>query len=192
MSDEALARRLVVQPVDLPGGGWERSPSGTASRGETDDDDLDVCLAGFPDDGVTATADSDRFSRADALAYSVVWVLASETAAGAAFDVLAGDAFADCFTERVAAAVSPEPGGAELLGHVTSAPTDLPLGARAAVHRARLAAGTPAGTFAVHLDLVALQRGRAATLVFLADSPDPLPGADVTSTAARIAGRLPL
>ena len=119
-------------------------------------------------------------------------MLEDEQAAAAAFDSLAGDAFADCFTGRVAAAVSPEPGGAELLGHVTSAPDDLPVGARAAVHRARLAAATPAATFAVHLDLVALQRGRVATVLFLADSPAPLPGADVTATAARVADRLPL
>jgi hypothetical protein len=194
--DLALVRRATVQAGDLPGEGWvtTRSEAPLRRGGRPDPDDpLDACLTGFPDDRVVVSADSDRFTRGDALAYSVVWVLGDVAAAGDAFAALAAEPFASCFADAVAADVDPEGGRAELLGaaHDPVGPVDLGLDdARGALHRARLVAGGGGGTLAIHLDVLALQHGRLVTVVFLADSPDPMAAADLAAVASRVAHRL--
>ncbi len=171
-ADAARARRIVLRAFDLPGAGWEAVPvPDPVAESVHGDDLLDACLAGFPDPDVTASAESDRFTRDDALAYSVVWLLASEPAAELAF-------------------VDPEQCRATLLGHVAAPVEGIDAGGQSAAHRARLTAADADGVLPIHLDLVALHEERAVTLVILADSPDPPPPADVHAVAERVAARL--
>jgi hypothetical protein len=141
---------------------------------------------------VTASAESPRFTRADALAWSVAWVLRSEDDARRAFALLASSAFADCFAAAVAADVDPTAGTATLLGHAATPAVALqPAGAvEGAVHRVRLIAGTPTGALVVHLDVVPLRGGTTVTVVFLGDSPDPWPAAAVDAVAGAVRSRL--
>ncbi len=189
--DAGRADRIVLRSFDLPGAGWEAVPAPmTAAEAVHGDDLLDACLAGFPDPDVHASAESDRFTRKDALAYSVAWVLSSEAAAEIAFATLAHERFATAFVTGMAAEVDPEHGAATLLGHVANLVGGIDAGARAAVHQARLTAADADGILSIHLELLALQEERAVTLVILADSPDPMPVADVHGVAERVAVRL--
>jgi hypothetical protein len=213
-TDGARARRIVLRSFDLPGAGWEalRAPDPAAGAG-TDDDLLDACLAGFPDPDVTASAESDRFTRDHALAYSVVWVLSSEAAAEIAFATLAHERFASAFVAAMADEVDPGAGSATLLGHF-AAPVEgfgakgigRPAGQRhwkrpdgfllapqgqSAAHQARLTAADVDGVLPIHLELLALHEERAVALVILADSPDPMAAADVATVAERVAMRMP-
>ncbi|MGI8759507.1 MAG: hypothetical protein ACR2K0_09405 [Acidimicrobiales bacterium] len=118
-TDGTRARRIVLRSFDLPGAGWAAVPTpDPAAATGPDDDLLDACLAGFPDPDVTASAESDRFTRAHALAYSVAWILSSEAAAEIAFATLAHERFASAFVAAMAAEVDPGAGSATLLGHV--------------------------------------------------------------------------
>ena len=189
--DAARARRIVLRAFDLPGAGWEAVPAPEAVAEVVDGDDLlDACLAGFPDPDVTASAESDRFTRDDALAYSVVWLLASEAAAELAFATLAHERFASAFVAGMAAEVDPDQCRATLLGHVAAPVEGIDAGGQSAAHRARLTAADADGILPIHLDLVALHEERAVTLVILADSPDPVAPADVHAVAERVAARL--
>lgn len=187
----ALARRVALQAVDLPGGGWEADADEHGDGSADGDDALDACLVAFPHDALVDTVDSPRFARGDAIAYSIVWALTTEEAAAHAFRALADEGFASCFTAAVAAEVDPESGAAELLGHGADPVALLSGAGRAALHRARLVAATAEAALVVHLDLLALQRGTVTTMVFLADTPDAFPPADVQAVAGRVAARLP-
>lgn len=154
------------------------------------DDLLDACLAGFPDPDVTASAESDRFTRERALAYSVAWVLSSEAAAEIALATLAHERFATAFVTGMANEVDPDTGAAILLGHVAGCIGSIEVGERSAAHRARLTAADAEGVLSIHLELVALQQDRAVTLIILADSPDPIPPPEVAAVARRVARRL--
>ena len=191
VDDAARAARIVLRPFDLPGAGWAaiRAPDSTAEL-VYGDDLLDACLAGFPDPDVTASAESDRFSRDDALAYSVVWILASEAAAEIAFATLAHERFASAFVAGMAAEVHPDKGAATLLGHVAAPVGGLNSPGRSAAHQARLTAADADGILPIHLELVALADDRAVTLVILADSPAPIDPHDVRAVAERVAARL--
>ncbi|HWH35740.1 MAG TPA: hypothetical protein VNT56_10540 [Acidimicrobiales bacterium] len=190
-TDAGRAAQIVLRASDLPGGGWRASPASTgADELGSGDDLLDACLAGFPDPDVTASAESDRFTRARALAYAVAWVFSSEAAAEIAFATLAHERFASAFVTGMAAEVHPEEGAATLLGHVAAPVAGFEAPGRSAAHQARLTAADAEGILPIHLDLLALQEERAATLVILADSPDPLPGGDVKTVAERVALRL--
>jgi hypothetical protein len=156
--------------------GWEAAPpEGGAAPGEAGPD-LDACLSGFPEDEVAASAESDRFTRASALAWSTTWVLRDPAAAETALARLSDPGFVECFVRAVAADVDPEHGAAELLGHVRDGT------------RTRLTAAGPEGTLTIHLDLLALREDRAVALLVLADTPDPLPDGD--AVAARVRARL--
>lgn len=190
-TDARRAAGIVLRGFDLPGAGWEavRAPDG-AEEIVHGDDLLDACLAGFPDPHVTASAESHRFTRENALAYSVAWVLDSEPAAELALATLAHERFATAFVRGMAAEVDPETGAATLLGHVAGRVSGVEVAARSVAHRARLTAADADGVLTIHLELLALHEERAVTLVILADSPDPLPPADVHGVAERVAGRL--
>ena len=190
-SDAARADRIVLQASDLPGTGWEaaRAPE-SAAEIVHDDDLLDACLAGFPDPDVTASAESDRFTRKHALAYAVSWVLSSEAAAEIAFATLAHERFASAFVTGMAAEVDAGQGAATLLGHVAAPVRGIEARGRSAAHQARLTAADADGVLPIHLELLALQEERAVTLVILADSPDPMPSAGVRAVAERVATRL--
>lgn len=187
--DGERAERIVLRPSDLPGGGWEAAPA-PESAAEAGDDLLDACMAGFPDPDVMASAESSRFTRNDALAYSVAWVLASEAAAEIALATLAHERFASAFVAGMAAEVDAEEGSAELLGHVADPVEPLDAAGQSAAHQARLTVANAEGLMAIHLELLALREDRAVTLVILADSPDPMAPADVRTLAGRVASRL--
>ncbi|MDQ3306358.1 MAG: hypothetical protein M3535_10375 [Actinomycetota bacterium] len=190
-TDAGGAERIVLRAFDLPGAGWEAVPAPMSAAEVVHGEDLlDACLAGFPDPDVTASAESDRFTRKHALAYSVAWVLSSEAAAEIAFATLAHERFATAFVAGMAAEVDPEHGAATLLGHVANLVGGLDAGGRSAAHQARLSAADADGMLSIHLELLALQEERAVTLVILADSPDPMPPDDVRTVAERVAGRL--
>lgn len=191
VDDRARATRTVLRSFDLPGAGWEaiRAPESTAEI-VYGDDLLDACLAGFPDPEVTASAESDRFTRHDALAYSVAWVLASEAAAEIAFATLAHERFASAFVAGMAAEVDPGKCAATLLGHVAAPVGGIGARCRSAAHRARLTAADAEGILPIHLELLALAEDRAVALVILADSPDPMDPTDVREVAGRVAVRL--
>ena len=156
--------------------GWEAvPPAGGADPGDAGPD-LDACLTGFPEDDVAASAASDRFVRASALAWSTTWVMTTPAAAEVALARLSDPAFVECFVGAVAADVDPERGAAELLGHVRDGT------------RTRLTAAGPDGLVTIHLDLLALREDRAVALLVLADTPDPLPDSD--AVAARLRARL--
>ena len=193
-TDAARADRIVLRAQDLPGAGWEavRAPQTTAEIVH-DEDLLDACLSGFPDPDVTASAESDRFTRKQALAYAVSWVLSSEPAAEIAFATLAHARFASAFVTGMAAEVDAGQGAATLLGHVAAPVGGIEArGRRSAAHQARLTAADADGILPIHLELLALQEERAVTLIILADSPDPMPSADVRAVAERVAARLAL
>ena len=84
--------------------------------------DLDACLTGFPEDDVAASAESDRFVRASALAWSTTWVLGSPAAAEVALARLSDPEFVECFVRAVAADVDPERGAAECSATCETAP----------------------------------------------------------------------
>lgn len=192
--DDGLAGWAALRATDLPGDGWDADEDDAGAAG-TGADDLDACLGAFPVDAVTASADSARFTREQGLAYSVAWVLADAGAAAAAARALADGAFARCFADRVAAAVAPDAGAAELLGHVVAAARPLaPVGGgppTATTHALRLTAATAAGVFDVHLHVVVVARGRVVSAVFLADSPEPVPEPVLAAVAGRVRDRLP-
>ena len=191
-TDAARARRIVLRSFDLPGAGWEAVPAlDPASGAEPDDDLLDACLAGFPDPDVTASAESDRFTRDHALAYSVAWVLSSEAAAEIAFATLAHERFASAFVAGMAEEVDPGAGSATLLGHVAAPVEGFGAKGQAAAHQARLTAADVDGVLPIHVELLALHEERAVALVILADSPDPMTTADVAAVAAQVAIRMP-
>ena len=191
VDDRARAARIVLRSFDLPGAGWEaiRAPESTAEI-VYGDDLLDACLAGFPDPDVTASAESDRFTRHDALAYSVAWVLASEAAAEIAFATLAHERFASAFVAGMAAEVDPATCAATLLGHVAVPVGGIDFPGHSAACQARLTAADAEGILPIHLELVALAEERAVALVILADSPDPMDPDDVRAVAAQVAARL--
>lgn len=190
-TDAARAERIVLQACDLPGVGWEAAPVAESTEENPEGDDLlDACLAGFPDPDVTASADSDRFTREHALAYSVAWVLSSDAAAQIAFATLAHERFASAFVAGMAAEVDTGEGAATLLGHVAAPVGGLEALGRAAAHQARLTAADAEGVLPIHLELLALQDERAVTLIILADSPAPMRTADVQAVAKRVATRL--
>lgn len=189
--DGARAERIVLRASDLPGPGWGAVPTPKSTEEMIEGDDLlDACMAGFPDPDVTASADSDRFIRQYALAYSVVWILSSDAAAQIAFATLAHERFASAFVAGMAAEVDAGQGAATLLGHVAAPVGGLEAPGRAAAHQARLTAADADGVLPIHLELLALQEERAVTLIILADSPDPMPGGDVEMVATRVAARL--
>ncbi len=191
VNDVGRADRIVLRGFDLPGAGWEAVPAPMSAAEVVHGDDLlDACLAGFPDPDVTASAESARFTRENALAYSVAWVLSSEAAAEIALATLAHERFATAFVTGMAAEVDPDTGAATLLGHVAGPVGGIDAADRSAAHRARLTAADADGILSIHLELLALQEERAVTLVILADSPDPMPPADVHAVAQRVAGRL--
>jgi hypothetical protein len=190
-NDAARADRIVLRVLDLPGAGWEAAPAPQSAEEVVDGDDLlDACLAGFPDPDVTASAESDRFTRRHALAYAVSWVLASEAAAEIAFATLAHERFASAFVTGMAAEVDAGQGSATLLGHVAAPVAGIEAPGRSAAHQARLTAADADGILPIHLELLALQEERAVTLIILADSPDPMPAPDVQTVAERVAARL--
>ena len=190
--DAGRAQRIVLRSFDLPGAGWAAVPAPMSAAEVVHGDDLvDACLAGFPDPDVTDSAESDRFTRNNALAYSVAWILSSEAASEIAFATLAHERFATAFVAGMAAEVDPETGAATLLGHVAGRVSGMDAAERSAAHRARLTAADADGVVTIHLELLALQEERAVTLVILADSPDPLPPEDVRAVAQQVAGRLP-
>ena len=181
----------MLRASDLPGPGWGAVPTPQTTEELVEGDDLlDACMAGFPDPDVTASAESDRFTRQYALAYSVVWILSSDAAAEIAFATLAHERFASAFVAGMAAEVDAGQGAATLLGHVAAPVGGLESLGHAAAHQARLTVADSDGVLPIHLDLLALQEERAVTLVILADSPDPMPGADVEMLAKRVALRL--
>ncbi len=190
-NDAGRAERIVLRSFDLPGAGWEAvaAPMSVAEAVHGDDL-LDACLAGFPDPDVTASAESARFTRKHALAYSVAWVLSSEAAAEIALATLAHERFATAFVTGMAAEVDPETGAATLLGHVAGPVGGISVAGSSAAHRARLTAADADGVLSIHLELLALQEERAVTLIILADSPDPIPPPEVAGVAQRVAGRL--
>ncbi len=190
-TDAGRAERIVLRAVDLPGDGWQaaRAP-GSADEVVDGDDLLDACLAGFPDPHVTASAESDRFTRRHALAYAVSWVLASEAAAEIAFATLAHERFASAFVNGMADEVDAGQGAATLLGHVAIPVAGITAPGRSAAHRARLTAADADGILPIHLELLALQEERAVALIILADSPDPMAPAEVETVAERVAARL--
>lgn len=191
MIDSDRATHVVLRASDLPGEGWESAPAPESAAEMVHGDDLlDACLAGFPDPDVTASAESPRFTRQDALAYSVAWVLSSEPAAEIAFATLAHERFASAFVTGMAAEVDPDHGAATLLGHVADPVERIDAARRSAAHQARLTIANAEGLLAIHLELLALQDDRAVTLVILADSPDALPPPDVRAVAERVAARL--
>ncbi len=120
----------------------------------------------------------------------MAWVLSSEAAAEIALATLAHERFATAFVTGMAAEVDPDTGAATLLGHVAGPVGGIDAADRSAAHRARLTAADTDGILSIHLELLALQEERAVTLVILADSPDPMPPADVHAVAQRVAGRL--
>lgn len=190
-TDASRADRIVLRAYDLPGVGWEAAQAPESIQDVVDGDDLlDACLAGFPDPHVTASAESDRFTRRHALAYAVSWVLSSEAAAEIAFATLAHERFASAFVTGMAAEVDAGKGAATLLGHFAAPVGGMTAPGRSAAHQARLTAADADGILPIHLDLLALQAERAVTLIILADSPDPLPTADVQTVAERVAARL--
>ncbi|HSH23244.1 MAG TPA: hypothetical protein VK975_04195 [Acidimicrobiales bacterium] len=191
VDDGARAHRIVLRSFDLPGAGWEaiRPPASTAEM-VYGDDLFDACLAGFPDPDVTGSAESDRFTRHNTLAYSVAWVLASDAAAEIAFATLAHERFATAFVAGMAAEVDPGKCAATLLGHVAVPVGGIDSAGRSAAHQARLTAADAEGVLPIHLELLALAEERAVTLVILADSPDPMDGDDVRTVAERVARRL--
>lgn len=190
-NDAARADRIVLRVLDLPGAGWEATPAPESAEEVVDGDDLlDACLAGFPDPDVTASAESDRFTRRHALAYAVSWVLASEAAAEIAFATLAHERFASAFVTGMAAEVDAGQGSATLLGHVAAPVGGIEAPGRSAAHQARLTAADADGILPIHLELLALQEERAVTLIILADSPDPMPAPEVQKVVERVAARL--
>lgn len=190
-ADVARAERIVLRASDLPGSGWGAVPTPKSTEELVEGDDLlDACMAGFPDPDVTASAESDRFTRQHALAYSVAWIVSSDAAAEIAFATLAHERFASAFVAGMAAEVDAGQGAATLLGHVAAPVGGLESLGRAAAHRARLMAADSDGVLPIHLELLALQGERAVTLIILADSPHPMPGADVEMVAKRVAERL--
>lgn len=171
------ARHAVLQVGDLPGPDWQAVPASAPDDEPAEvGPDLDACLSGFPEEDVAASAESDRFVRDSALAWSTTWVLTSPAAAEVALARLSDPGFVACFVDAVVADVDPEQGAAELLGHVQDG------------SRARLTAAAPDGLVVIHLDLLALREGSAVALLVLADSPDPL--ADGAAVAARVRARL--
>lgn len=190
-NDAGRADRIVLRVLDLPGAGWEAAPAPESAEEVLYGDDLlDACLAGFPDPDVTASAESDRFTRRHALAYAVSWVLASEAAAEIAFATLAHERFASAFVTGMAAEVDAGQGSATLLGHVAAPVGGIEAPGRSAAHQARLTAADADGILPIHLELLALQEERAVTLIILADSPDPMPAPEVQTVAERVAARL--
>lgn len=191
VNDVGRADRIVLRGFDLPGAGWEAVPAPMSAAEVVHGDDLlDACLAGFPDPDVTASAESARFTRENALAYSVAWVLSSEAAAEIALATLAHERFATAFVRGMAAEVDPVTGAATLLGHVAAPVCGIDAASHSAAHQARLTAADADGILSIHLELLALREERAVTLVILADSPDPMPPADVQAVAEHVAGRL--
>jgi len=190
-TDAARAEQIVLRDFDLPGAGWRSAstPDTTGEIGESDDL-LDACMAGFPDPDVTASAESDRFTRGQALAYSIAWILSSDAAAQIAFATLAHERFASAFVAGMAAEVDTGEGAATLLGHVAAPVGGLEAPGRAAAHQARLTAADSDGVLPIHLELLALQEERAVTLIILADSPAPMASADVQAVAMGVALRL--
>ncbi|MGH9182237.1 MAG: hypothetical protein ACRDZ9_00155 [Acidimicrobiales bacterium] len=187
--DDLRASQAVLRATDLPGDGWTALGVPEETHGG-EGASLDDCLGGFPDDEVAASATSPRFSRGDELAYSVAWVLSSEEAAQAGFDRLSDRRFVSCFVDAAAAEVDPDQGAATLLGHLATPLEHMEGLDRGAAHQARLTAATPEGVLAIHLDLVALRRGRGVSLLILADSPDPVAPALVRVVAERLSTRL--
>lgn len=108
-----------------------------------------------------ASAESRRFTRGNALAWSVVWVLDGESQAKAAEARLHEQSFVEGFLAGL--------GG-----------TDPVVGGRHAV-----VPGPPP----IHLDLVPLRSGSVLSLLVLADSPGPFDGVD--AVADRVRRRLP-
>lgn len=229
-ADDAVAAAAALRIGDLPGSGWVAvdgdGDGDEGGDGEEDgaggpaDDLLDTALRGFPDDDVIASATSPRFTRGDAIAWSVTWVLSSPEATAAAAARLGDPSFARSFVDSVAAALEPdvgdEAGGVEVvgsgpgevvdadggtapvpardepfvLGAVTDAPAAVPDAPGSVRHRARVTAGTGDEALVVHLDLVALADRRAATLLVLGDSPAPPPDDLVAAVAGALARRL--
>lgn len=187
--DAVRAQGIVLRSSDLPGTDWDAGPDAADVAG-SGDELLDACLAGFPDPDVTASAESQRFTRGHALAYAVAWVLSSEAAAEIAFATLAHERFASAFVAAMAAEVAPVEGAATLLGHVAAPVGGLVAPGRSAAHQARLTAADAQGILPIHLDLVALQQVRAVTLIILADSPNPMASTEVQAIAGRVAMRL--
>lgn len=119
-------------------------------------------LEGFPEDAVVASAESQRFTRGNALAWSVVWVLDGEADAKAAEAKLHEQAFVERFL-------------ADLGGTRTGAVVD---------GRHAVLPGPPP----IHLDLVPLRHGATVSLLVLADSPEPFDGVD--AVARRVVNRV--
>jgi hypothetical protein len=194
-ADVRMAAAALLQISDLPGPGWRAGavpdPQAADGAGATGAALVDGCAPGFPDAAVTAQADSERFTRAGAMAYSTAWVLASAADLGCAIAALGAPAFAHCFLAAVAGGTEPDPrpGAAVLLGEVVEPMTE-PRPGMVAGHRGRLTAGTGTTTLTVHVDLLVMAGNRTVSLVFLADSPDPTPASTLDAVAGAIAGRV--
>lgn len=190
-ADTARAERIVLRADDLPGVGWKAAPAPDSAEEIVHGDDLlDACLAGFPDPDVTASAESERFTRKLALAYAVAWILSSDAAAEIAFATLAHERFASAFVAGMAVEVNAGHGAATLLGHVAAPVEGIEVRGRSAAHQARLTAADAEGILPIHLELLAFHEERAVTLIILADSPDPMRRGDVEMVARRVAARL--
>jgi hypothetical protein len=110
-ADDAFAAAAALRIEDLPGTGWVATADGDddgGGSGGPGDELLDAALTGFPDEAVVASATSPRFTRDDAIAWSVTWVLSSAEATARAAARLRERSFAAAFVDSVAAALEPE------------------------------------------------------------------------------------
>jgi HAMP domain-containing protein len=185
--DDEIARHLILRHDDLPGSGW--TPHLIDLTDADDAGTIDISFEGFPEANVTASATSPRFTRGASVAWSIVWLLDEVEAAQQAFSRLADEAFATAFVTS-AMSFDTEDSSAMMLGRdrVPTAPVGgLDLAVR---HQTRLTAGDASGLVVVHLDLLALCGGRAACLIILGQSPEPVPSAEVERLARRVSDRL--
>lgn len=171
VSATSVAHLILPTVHDLWGHGWTAEPEDEPDGG---DGDLvvgtDRCLPeDYPDDDAVADAEV-TFERDGALVHAVATVFDGIPAAARAWTIVAGESFARCFADSVAAEVD-LPADAHLLGPL-SQPGTLALerhGRRTATHRATWARAGQDGVLPVALDLAVVQCGRALVVAWGVD-----------------------